>query len=581
MKLRDFLTLKSGSGILLSGNVYNPYINYSWSQTLTVGGNQQIKDIGTAGLNLQQFFGQGVWFNGIDQNITIETVDSAGPSPIWTICFNVNTASTNKYIIRTIGGALKVLWFNGGLTYYNGSENIKLDTTNSNRAGSYVVKSDGSNIYTYLNNILISTIPQTVERLSFGLIKDLAGYSNGSAYLGVLKDVFLFKKSLSKTEIEKYNNQPNQFFIDSLEDVSCVLAMPMCEKDGFVRNYKSYSEGSNLVVDGSFGNQSLWVIGDSTKISISGNAVNFNNSSSFVYPTPSLAIFNTPTTINKCFMVELEVFNYQSGSVRVEIGASVANNNSTPFLTSNGKYQLIVKHTTNSSYRPIFRAINFIGSITNLRVKELTSIYPITNYLETCRTNAQRLPYGLQTSGFKRDNNGLILGKSNSLECDGVGYGNTGWIPENGQEFTIEWIYANPRNGVDVVLEGMGIEINNNADLYLRQIRTTGTINVKFGANSIDISSVTFKMIYLAVTVTSGNFTVYVNSINRSTSSNTYNRTLNALNRTFFLGGVNRGSIEKIMTKESKLFKVHQKALSQEEVTKNFNKYQAQGLLNE
>lgn len=31
------------------------------------------------------------------------------------------------------------------------------------------------------------------------------------------------------------------------------------------------------------------------------------------------------------------------------------------------------------------------------------------------------MPYGLQTSGFKRDNNGLILGKSNSLECDGVG----------------------------------------------------------------------------------------------------------------------------------------------------------------
>ena len=82
-------------------SVYNPYINYSWSQTLTVGGTQQIKDTGTAGLNLKQFFGQGCWFNGIDQNIVLETVAPVETSPIWTICFNVNTGSTNKYNIRT------------------------------------------------------------------------------------------------------------------------------------------------------------------------------------------------------------------------------------------------------------------------------------------------------------------------------------------------------------------------------------------------------------------------------------------------------------------------------------------------
>ena len=326
--------------------LYKPYINYTWSNTFQVVGKMYSKDSGTAGLNLQQFFGQGCWFNGIDMQITIP----------------VN--ATIQTEIKRVNGLVEINTNTQNLTNYN------------------VYSGSGAKVY---------------------------------------KDIYLFKKSLSQIEIENYNNNPNQFFMDALEDSSCILAMPMCEKDGFVRNYKSYSEGSNLVVDGSFGNQSLWVIGDSTKISISGNAINFNNSSSFVYPTPFLAIFNTPITINKCFMVELEVFNYQSGSVRVEIGASVSNNNATPFLTSNGKYQFIVQHTTNSAYRPIFRAINFIGSITNLRVKELTSIYPITNYLATCRTNAQRLSYGLQTSGFKRASNGLILGKSNFLECDEVG----------------------------------------------------------------------------------------------------------------------------------------------------------------
>lgn len=583
MRLKDFLTLKVGAGVLVSGTRYNPYINYSWSQTLTVGGNQQIKDTGTSGLNLQQYFGQGCWFNGIDQGISTD-VKVSGASWSFALRYRagrVLTESALSQFIPNNTGRFRIKTEDNG-TRFNvqlGSYQINalLDTTAQSR--DIYISYTGTILSLYSDGSFIESVdtltPQVISVTNIEIGKSKIYYFNG-----IVKDVYAFNRVLTQTEIEKYTNQPNQFFMDSLEDSSCILAMPLCEKDGFVRNYKSYSEGSNLVVDGSFGNQSLWVIGDSTTISISGNAVNFNNSSSFVYPTPFLAIFNTPITINKCFMVELEVFNYQSGSVRVEIGASVANNNATPFLTSNGKYQFIVQHTTNSSYRPIFRAINFIGSITNLRVKELTSIYPITNYLATCRTNAQRLPYGLQTSGFKRDSNGLILSKSNFLEADGVGYGNTGWIPENGQEFTIEWIYANPRNGVDVVNEGIGIEINNSADFYLRQLRATGTINVKFGANSISSPSVA-KMVYLAVTVTSGNFTIYINSINRGTSSNTYNRTLNTLNRTFFLGGVNRGGIEKIMTKESKLFKVHQKALTQEEITKNFNKYQAQGLLNE
>ena len=385
---------------------YNPYINYSWSQTLTVGGNQQIKDSGTAGLNLQQFFGQGCWFNGIDMQVTIPVNE------------------TIQTEIKRVNGVTEINTNTQNLTNYN------------------VYSGSGAKVY---------------------------------------KDLYMFNRVLTQTEIEKYTNQPNQFFMDSLEDSSCILAMPLCEKDSFVRNYKSYSEGSNLVVDGNFGNQSLWVIGDSTKISISGNAVNFNNSSSFVYPTPSLAIFNTPITINKCFMVELEVFNYQSGSARVEIGASVANNNATPFLTSNGKYQFIVQHTTNSSYRPILRAINFIGSITNLRVKELTSIYPITNYLATCRTNAQRLSYGLQTSGFKRDSNGLILSKSNFLECDGVGIATRVGHNETVKVKTT----VNPSSLVGTVLSGgvsllpTGMTINEDNIITLEN--QTPTITVAFG----------------------------------------------------------------------------------------------------
>lgn len=451
MKLKDFLTLKVGAGILVSGTRYNPYINYSWSQTLTVGGNQQIKDTGTAGLNLQQFFGQGCWFNGIDQGISTD-VKVSGASWSFALRYRagrVLTESALSQFIPNNTGRFRIKTEDNG-TRFNvqlGSYQINalLDTTAQSR--DIYISYTGTILSLYSDGSFIESVdtltPQVISVTNIEIGKSKIYYFNG-----IVKDVYAFNRVLTQTEIEKYTNQPNQFFMDSLEDSSCILAMPICEKNNLVRNYKNNTD------------------------------------------------------------------------------------------------------------------------------------YPITNYLATCRTNAQRLSYGLQTSGFKRDSNGLILSKSNFLEADGVGYGNTGWIPDTGQEFTIEWIYANPINGVDAVNEGIGIEINNSADFYLRQLRATGTINVKFGANSISSPSVA-KMVYLAVTVTSGNFTIYINSINRGTSSNTYNRTLNTLNRTFFLGGVNRGGIEKIMTKESKLFKVHQKALSQEEVTQNFNKYQAQGLLNE
>ena len=39
MRLRDFLTLKSGSGILLSGNKYKPGTQYVW---VTFNDNQSI-----------------------------------------------------------------------------------------------------------------------------------------------------------------------------------------------------------------------------------------------------------------------------------------------------------------------------------------------------------------------------------------------------------------------------------------------------------------------------------------------------------------------------------------------------------
>ena len=367
MKLKDFLTLKVGSGVLVSGTKYNPYINYSWSQTLTVGGNQQIKDTGTSGLNLRQFFGQGVWFNGIDMQVTI---------PI---------NATIKTEINRVNDVVKINTNTQNLTNYN------------------VYSGSGAKVY---------------------------------------KDLYMFNRLLTTTEIEKYTNQPNQFFMDSLEDGSCVLAMPMCEKNNLVRNYKNNTD------------------------------------------------------------------------------------------------------------------------------------YPITNYLATCRTNAQKLPYGLQTSGFKRDSNGLILGKSNFLEAEGVGYGNTGWVPKWNEDFTVESVFE-VSNDSEFRLNGNsyadGICFGKNSVGKSLYVRVFGAPAILL-ATTKDIVCLIFSYSWQTKEVKQ-----YVDGVLVTTqlATTTTNSPLPVLLGMIALGRTNYPVIKPI-----RLFKTHSKVLTQEEVSKNFNKYQAQGLLN-
>lgn len=269
-------------------NKYNPYINYSWSQTLTVKGNQQIKDTGTAGLNLQQFFGQGCWFNGIDISIGIGSIPV---SSRMTLAYNFVPTANSRILGRSAWDTFV------GFTTIDATEGVvRCRFTGTDMVFTYrltlgmpysimlVLKPNVIDLW--VNGVLRESIPHT---FTFAHPLEFIGRNSTTFANCVIKDVFIFNKHLTPTEIDKYNNQPNQFFMDSLEDSSCVLAMPMCEKNNLVRNYKNNTD------------------------------------------------------------------------------------------------------------------------------------YPISNYLTTCRTNARRLPYGLQTSGFKRDTNGLILSKSNFLECDGVG----------------------------------------------------------------------------------------------------------------------------------------------------------------
>lgn len=487
MKLKDFLTLKVGAGVLISGTRYNPYINYSWSQTLTVGGNQQIKDTGTAGLNLKQFFGQGVWFNGVDQNITIP----------------VNTTIQTE--IKRVNGITTINTNTQSLTNYN---------------------------------VYSGTGTKTI------------------------KDLYMFNRVLTQTEIEKYNNQPNQFFMDSLEDSSCILAMPMCEKDGFVRNYKSYSYSSFLI--NNIGLKSC---------THSGTRIAQLNAGLLVKAGKTYLI-------KYSFIDNVNIKNFK-GYIPPSSNGGTAMNLEFTRTNTNNEFIVTIPTTYTGNDGESFYcwlAVNGTSISVNFdeaSIREISGIYPITNYLTTCRTNAQRLPYGLQTSGFKRDTNGLILSKSNFLEAEGVGYGNTGWVPKWNEDFTVESVFE-VSNDSEFRLNGNnyadGIYFGKNSVGKSLYVRVFGS-NVILLANSKDIVCLIFSYNWQTKEVKQ-----YVDGVLVTTqlATKTTNSPLPVLLGMVVLGGTNYPVIKPL-----RLFKTHSKVLTQEEVSKNFNKYQAQGLLSE
>lgn len=195
--------------------------------------------------------------------------------------------------------------------------------------------------------------------------------------------------------------------------------------------------------------------------------------------------------------------------------------------------------------------------------------YPILNYTSSVRGNAKSLQYGLQTCKFVRDSLGVIQSASNYLECDGVGYGNTGWIVDTTKDFTIEFTkYVDHRSDASDWL-------SQESGLYSKLRITTskysgGWLQVTVDNNlaSINISTLQGTFVSVVVVAVAGsNFKVYVNKVLKSTTTlvNTVVDT-----QGFRLGsglswstnGAPRNFEKNPITK----FKVHNKALTNEEI---------------
>ena len=219
-----------------------------------------------------------------------------------------------------------------------------------------------------------------------------------------------------------------------------------------------------------------------------------------------------------------------------------------------------------------------IACVLNMPMCETSSIvrnyktgidYSITNYTSNVRDNAKNLRYGLQTCKFVRNSLGVIQGASNYLECDGVGYSQIEWYPTIAETFTIEMILELTENS-DFQLHGSTYS----GGIFIGQNTGNKRIYIRLFNSQIHTAETALKP-YVCITYSSETklISIYTNGVFSGTLIASDSVTSNP----FLLGRTYPSGYP--VTKPLRLFKVHNKVLTQAEITENYNNYVAKGLL--
>ena len=386
--------------------------------------------------------------------------------------------------------------------------------------------------------------------------------------LGVHKDYYLFTRLLRTSEKDSYINTPEAFYAMAQADSTCVLNMPMCETDGYVRNMKTYSKGSEL--DNSF------VAGKYTSDVTTKRVAQFN--------------LGLVVEAKKTYLVEIEYddtansiltgyfcFGANGGGGYAEFhtvlkGIVTGTKGTAFYLLQMPSTYLGLNPTT--AYSWINAKTGGATAYISVRsLKELTGVYPISNYTSSVRANAKKLQYGLQTCKFVRDSLGVIQSASDYLECDGAGYADTGWNPSANEDWSIELIQEHSNNGLYHI---SGRAESSNARLYFGENNSGRSVVRYLNSNSAVSDPIARDVGHIVISsnFTAGLMKVYFSGL----YIGEYDVSSFTDFTTSILLGIEASASEGVIL-PIRLFKVHNKALTQAEITANYNSYRAKGLL--
>ena len=534
---------------------YKPYINYRWSSTYQANNQMYSKNSGT-GTDLQLYSGQGVKFNGVDQGIEI------GTSTDWhlfrnsdyTVIFNKDS-ELNSYLlwlgsvdIRLTSDRIRV-WDGTSreIIYGNGQAIIAL-TYNHSRS-----------LYSiYSNNVLIGTLMTSalISNSGFSLgVRPGVGYG-----VGILKDLFIFNRALTQTEITKYSTNPNGFFNDALADDACVLNMPLAEHSDYCIDYANYSEGVDLWINPT-------VLGEWTDNG-DGSYTSSANVSDLKIPWADL-----PDMANGDKLVVRFNLTGADGTTCLQVYSQT----SAPSISASVDkfYEVIV--TKDSIYNLYRNTIGKVVTVSGIEWRKLSGIHQIQNYTNSCRDEAKQLPYGSQNANYKINGLGMREEESPYFECSELfdNYGDTGFNAPHDEDWTIEYVqYVGILDG-DSHYIGY-YEASGSNRFYLGDQENNNNIYTRLGASSGSIASTQgYHLITAMYSSATKILTVCVDGVAEKTYTDS---NYEGCDGTIYLGTINNLPTN-LQVKPIRLFKVHQKVLTQEEVTTAYTDAVNKGLL--
>jgi len=554
---------------------YNPLINYNWS-IVTTSGLRYLKDVGsTPTYNAAMYFGKGAYFNGVDQNISIPvSVDrGAGTS----VCAFISDSSLSSlgYVVVANTSTAHIVQYNGAYSIYDVSTGYYKQLFYPTKNFHHVcVTQEGSVGKLYIDGIFIdstelsnSSNPNTLSLMGtqFGFVS------------GILKDLYYFNKVLTDDEINKAYSKPEEFYSFANNDTECLVNMPMCENDECVRNMKKYILAEELIYNGSFENGlDGWNDSSAAILSIFEGKCKIETNEGDSAGAITKSIENLIP--GKGYVLK---YSAQSPANGGGIGVKISSDGGNWDLY-NGSY---VAETTLKSKSAFFVATTSTINIylystglgvngqfalyDNVSLKESDSFYEISNYTSSVRDNAKNLEYGLQTCKFARDELGVIQNLSDYLECDNNGYASIEWYPTIDDRFSIE-IICELSDVNAFQLHGStysgGIFVGQNSGGKRAYVRVFNSPTYTVATNDIPLISFTYDP-------ENKNVNIYINGefSGQSVAVSSTNIVPFLLGRTY--------PNSYYFWKPVRLFKVHEKILTQEEITNNYNSYLAKGLL--
>ena len=386
-------------------------------------------------------FGRGLKGNGNNQTVQSATWAELGmtTSPTkFTIFLTIHSGTIGKVFstgyTSSYSGLALTATPTGFIFESNKTENAVLNIPAEK--GDVVITFD-NNVYSfYVNTVLVAqeefiyTVPLkwgAGEKLYVLSYRDSSSFSDALvSNIGVIDDVVL-----TPDQIEYLHKLPHKFlypekvvnpdgsanwfpksFIlpqSTLDKVK--VHMPMTDTDDYARNMIGYSEVEKPTAPdfSSIGNWSM--LDGSTVTNGALNVTSDINGGAYLTGLTS-----------GYYLIEVVIGEYTLGNPRVYMENTAVGKASLD-TSKVGVPQWFILYNASATrfYIQNFYVVGGDFKIDTSSVKQLSGTYPIQNYTDSCRSEAINLPYGLQTSSWKRDILGVpYAGSFDALQMDGT-----------------------------------------------------------------------------------------------------------------------------------------------------------------